>query len=59
MAARLINEIDVENVAVIEMRDDGGLNQKVAIEMEKMDGFKRYVKAGISKTSLIEYEARG
>lgn len=57
MAARLINEINVENFVVIEMTDDGGLNQKMAIEMEKMDGFKRYVKAGISKTSLIEYGA--
>lgn len=35
MAAKLINEIDEENVVVIEMRDDGGLSQKMAIEMEK------------------------
>lgn len=37
MAAKLINEIDEENVVVIEMRDDGGLSQKMATEMEKTD----------------------
>lgn len=41
MAARLINVINKENVVAMEMREDGGLNQKMVMEM-KTDGFKRY-----------------
>lgn len=36
MVVKFINEIDEENVVVIEMRDDGGLSQKMVIEMEKI-----------------------
>ena len=44
MAARLIEVINKEKVVAMEMRDDGGLNWKTAIEMEKTDGFKRYLR---------------
>ena len=30
------------DVVAMERRDDGGLSQKVVIEMEKTDAFKRY-----------------
>ena len=42
MVARLINVINKENVVAMEMRDDGGLSQKMVMEMKKTDGFKRY-----------------
>lgn len=57
MAARLINEIDEENVVVIKMRDDGGLVRNTATEMEKTDGFKGYTRGRINKTYLVEYGA--
>lgn len=42
MPASLINEVDEENVVATEMRGDGGLIQKMAIDMEKTSGFKKY-----------------
>ena len=37
MVARLINVINKENVVAMEMRDDGGLSQKMVMEMDSRD----------------------
>lgn len=41
MAARLIKVINKESAVAMEMRDDGGLSQKMVTEM-KTDRLKRY-----------------